>query len=508
MAAYGTPTTNTTILPLIGSGIPSRGDTYSTSKLINMYPIIADNDDTPKYTKALYPTPGTYLEDSKMVTPNGEIIRGVLQFNQDLYIVAGTYLYSLGSSLVWARLGTLVTASGRVKIIANALQIGIIDGIKGYTFTPSTSTFAQISDGDFPSNPEQWIFHKQRATVLTPNTGTFQVSDLIDFSAYNALNYATAESDPQGLVGIIEVQDDILLFGELNTEIWTATADNQFPYIPRPASVLPYGCIAPDSIVRINNSVIFLSKNKDGTGLLLAFEGDSQPRVMLDEHASFAFQQLTTLTDAVAESFEIDAHVFYRITFPTDNITFLFDVRTQQCIQWGSTLISGYDSNSLPQYSLGRHISDHIFTWNNKLYCTDYRAGRILRISSTTYTDYLCGADYSIYREVITPVISGMNERMQIVSVELDVEAGESTKYDTGTSTASDPVLTVAMSKDGGHTYSYSRQVSSGFIGAYKTKVRLLKWGEVRNCVLKITTNNPAFVGLYGLIMIIRRTVS
>lgn len=98
---------------------------------------------------ALYPTPGL---TSKIVFQNQAEIRGMRTLSGgDLMVaVCGQYVYALTSTFVPTMVGQLGTATGRVGITDNGINVYIVDGVSRYTWrisSPSSAVFTGSISG-------------------------------------------------------------------------------------------------------------------------------------------------------------------------------------------------------------------------------------------------------------------------------------------------------------------------------------------------------------------------
>jgi hypothetical protein len=487
-----------TKINLFDTGTQANAVQLSPSKLTNLYPVTSFGVGNPK-AKALYKTPGTSLFSTM---PNELKIRGMLEFKNVLYTVCGNKLFAVGTSGAITSLGTLNSFSGRVSIINNGTQLLLDDGINGYVLTINTGVLTTISDPDY--TPSGFVTYQGfRAIFAVPSSSEFRISDLNDFTSYDPLNFANAESIPQNLVCAFATQSDLYLFGEKKSEIWYNSGDANFPYTKNQNANIPYGCAARFSIVEINNSIIFLSRNDQGRALLITLNG-YVPQILTDENGVNELANLQTIDDAYAFSFQQNGHIFYALIFPTENKSYLYDVTTQAFIHWSSWSQSGLTSSGAPIYELGRHLADGYAYFNNKHIIADYRGnGNLLELSSDIFTDYDAGSDDSIYCELITPVISLNRDRIYIDSMEIDLEKGVTISSELDSSDEA-PLLSISLSKDSGRLFDYTRIVNYGFTGEYRKRVKLNKWGYFRDGSIKLFTNHSSFVAIFDLIINLR----
>jgi hypothetical protein len=176
---------------------------------------------------------------------------------------------------------------------------------------------------------------------------------------------------------------------------------------------------------------------------------------------------------------------------------------TKTFCQWTAWSYAGLDSNDNPTYELGRHLWDDMIVYNDRLYIADYRAnGRILELTFNSTTDFESGISDSIYSELITPVILANHKRVTLNEIEVDYERGTSDSSEAahdGDETLSQPLFSISLSKDGGRTFNYSRDVNFGYQGQYDTRAILYNWGVFRAGAIKLTTTHPSNIQIYNL---------
>jgi hypothetical protein len=454
--------------------------------------------------RGLHATPGS---DLYCTLPNLGIVRvgGLLELNDLLYAICDNKLYSITSALVISELGTLISSSGAVSMITNGIQLMIVDGVAGYVFDLQTLAFTTITDTNFTNLPApSYVTYQEGRAIFTLSGGSdsFYISNLNDFTTYDSdgagpIAFGTAESDPQNLVAPFSVGRKLLLFGRFNTELWVLTDDALFPYRPDPTILIPYGCIAKRSIVEVNGLPIWLSRNKDGHLMLLTVDGNFNPKSLLDDNQVNVLQHLTSYADAYAYSFQLKSHLFYVLTFPTDEKSYIYDVATGSFQQFAS-----WAEDALGNQILGQHLSNSYAFFVGKMIIGDYRGeGNLLYMSFDLPTDYNVSSDDSIYREVTIPVISENKERVTVHNIELDME----TATTTVTALESEdeinlPIINIRMSRDGGHSFDQPRTVNFGYAGQYNKRVKLYAWGQFIDGTFKIYTNHTSFIAIHQII--------
>ncbi len=487
-------------LPLVGSGLPSQTVQYNPSSLINLYVSEGFGIDTKKATQILLKTPGTRLYG---LNSNMGPFQGWTKANSRLYIVMGGNLYSVLSG-IFTLLGTITNTTTRVTLIDNGLELMIGSLPDSYYLTYSSNVLTKIVDPDFLGT-DYINFHRGRAVYSEEGSNRVWVGDLGTFATWDSSMFQSAELISGNVVCAFATPTDLLVFGQDQTSVWLVTPNLDFPYIPNTSVAINYGCIAKFSIVNINQNIFFLAQDKKGFPIILAISSNTSytPIIITDEAACWQLQQLSTLSDARASEIQFNGHLFYAIYFPTDNVSFLYDLATKKFIKWVSWKNDGVDPNDIPIYSHGRHLCEDSIFYEGKLLIADYREnGAILELLTTVYTDYLSGSQNSIYCEVILPVIYNLGNRQTINYLEIDSEKGIDLFSDLSYQldpTLNQPFFIISLSKDGGRTYTYIRNVLFPTSGNYKDRVIANCWGTFRNGVFKIAFDHPSLMGIYNV---------
>ena len=177
----------------------------------NMYPIQSPAVDGRGFE--LLSCPG--LTEFASVTGS---VRGVIAqdglFNGDIYLVEGTNVIRITSAGVKTTVGA-VPATGDVTMASSRIEIAICVEPNLY-ICDGTST-ALVTDVDLPSTVTSVTYINQRF-VATDENDRYYWSDLLDGTSWNGLNFATAESSPDGLRRILSDGERLYAMGTTTTE--------------------------------------------------------------------------------------------------------------------------------------------------------------------------------------------------------------------------------------------------------------------------------------------------
>ena len=447
-------------------GISQKGKsvTVTAQRRLNLYAEINAAED--KNPISFYPTPG--LES--FATVSGAV-RGWRVVKNRWFVVADANFYELSSVGVATLRGTLATSAGNVDLTDNGLQVLIVDG-SGYSFTLGTNVFAVVG-GAFPG-ANTCAFDSGFALVNRPSTGEFWISVSYDLTTWNALDFATAESSPDNLVRVYTDQGQIILFGEATTEFWGGTGATDFPYAPIGSSTVEWGLVARWSVAKFNRSIIALMRNLLGQQQAVTLNGYT-PVPISTPDVEFEWAKYSTVSDAVAYSYNLAGHPMYEINFPTAGKSWLFDGLTN--------LWSELESDN------GRHWAEKGIVYAGQTYVSDYRNGNIYALTADVNTDN--GTD--VAREIIGRHVFSEQDKT-VSAIEVDMQPGVGNVTGSGTN----PVCALSISRDGGFTYGPTRFATIGAIGQYQARARWLRNGMARDFIYKFRVTDPVYTVFTG----------
>jgi len=188
-----------------------------------------------------------------------------------------------------------------------------------------SSSRSEITDPDFRT-PSSVTFQNSFFIFSEVNTGVMFRSDALDGLSYNGLNFATAEYDSDNLRRVFSDRDELWAIGLDNMEFWYSDASSAFSFTPTQGKVYETGCLARDTVRKIDNAILLLGSDKRGGRVIWRAGGGAPVRV--STHAiEKKMDEATDPEGAYAFTFTIEGHAFYVITFP-GFVTFCYDVST------------------------------------------------------------------------------------------------------------------------------------------------------------------------------------
>lgn len=357
-------------------------------RLVNLY--AEPNPEGSKYPFTLYGTPGQ-IEWANLGT--NKAVQGQQKMGSLLYAVSGNEVFKVTEDKVITSLGSITGTEDRVMMSNNGTQMSILNP-DGDMWVATSSTLNEVTDGDFPV-ASSVTFLDGYTIVTKKTTGQFNISGLYDSPVWDALDFATAEEQPDNLVAAVGFNGALVLLGENSLESYYNQGSADFPFAQIPGRVnTTRGCAARDTIVQDDNGLFFLGNDR----IFYRLDGDTPKRI--SSHAvETALAGYTTITDAFCLIYDIDGHKFLVLTFPSENASWSLDLATGAWHE-RTTLIGG-----LPKRWRGNCYE----SFAGKQLIGDNSDGRIYELSPTTYTE-AGGVTESAAASDNLDTISGGNE--------------------------------------------------------------------------------------------------
>lgn len=447
-------------ISIFGLGVQSKSSNVTSQQRINMYLEIAADAD--KNTVTAYGTPGLTLFSDLGATP----VRGLHTLGAYVYAIHGGTLYRIDSAGVATSKGTLLTSTGRVSMADNGAEIIIVDGANGYIYNVAADTLARITHADFPG-ADTVTFNDGYFVVNKPGTGQFYLSGSYDGMTWDALDFATAESNPDNLIACIADHGELILLGDIATEFWTNTGGSDFPYSRINGAAVEWGLAARDSVARFDNSLIWLAKNRMGEVQVVRLNGYNPTRVSTFDIEAI-FNGYSDIEDATGFSYLFDGHPFYQVNF--NEASWLYDGASNAWSQ-------------LKSHGIDRQLSDMAIQYQLSTLTADYATGKIYRVSGDNYTEN----GSPLVAELVTKHVFANLERYSISELQVDLESG----VGLATGQGSDPQIMLQVSKDGGKTWGAERWADMGKIGEHKTRAKWNRLGQARNWTFRLKISDP-----------------
>lgn len=462
--------------PILGQSYVARSINAADSRMINLYP---EATPAPEGKDAGYLNRAPGLR--KLATIGTGPIRGMWQYGNYGYVVSGARLYRVDTSWNSVAIGA-IAGTGPVSMVDNGIQLFIAANPEGYIYNNLTDQFAEITDPDFPGAVMVGYLDGY-FTFQEPNSQRFWVTQLLDGTSIDPLDFASAEGMPDNLISLFVDHREVWLFGTQSVEVWYDAGNTGFPFSRIQGAVNELGCAATYSVAKMDNSLFWLGSDARGHGMIYRANGYTGTRI--STHAvEIAIQTYEVINDAIGFTYQQDGHSFYVLTFPTAQKTWVYDAATGA---WHER--AGFANGQF----IRQRANCQMF-FNEEVIVGDFQNGKIYAYDLEVFADDILPQKWLRSWRALPTGTNNLKRTAQH-SLQIDCETGVGLNNGQG----QDPQIMLRWSDDGGHTWSNEHWMSIGRIGAYFVRAirrRLGMTNKLRDRVYEISGTDPVKIAI------------
>jgi len=429
---------------------------------------------------ALYPTPGLV---TKATLSTGKVrAMRALSGGQYLVCVVDNTVWAIDTTWTATNIGSINSYSGPVAITDNQMDAPygitayIVDSSGRYYWSSNTTavTLLPPDDGLWSGATscdvvDNYIAYNQ------PGTQNWAVTDLASPFTTTG-NFGSKDGSPDNLVALFVDHRQVYLLGENTTEVWVDVGNviegiTTFPFQRISGTTSQHGIAASMSLARFGEAFLFVSKDTRGKAIIGTLNGYQFQRV--STHAVEVSLVGYDVSDAVAYTYQKAGHEFYVVTFPSANLTWVYDLATQVWHKWLS-----WDGT---QYT--RHRSNCGAFFNGYNVVGDFENGKIYALDDKTYTE-----DGNVIRRLRrAPHMVADLQRQYFDELQIQFQPG----VGLNTGQGQDPQAMLRWSSDGGSTWSSEHWVSIGKMGRYTNRAIWRRLGWSRDRIFEVAISDP-----------------
>jgi hypothetical protein len=542
--------------PILGASYVARSINAADNRMVNLFPeMTPDNGQTAAF---LNRAPGLNFLQTVGTGP----IRALWahQTNgSDFYVVSGQEVYKLTGLTATPILLGLVSGTGPVSIADNGTQIFFACNPDGYIYNETTNVFAQITDPDF-AGAVTVAYLDGYFVFNQPNSQFIWVSQLLNGTSVDPLDFASAEGSPDGVVGLIVDHRELWVFGTDSVEVWYDSGAADFPLQRIQGAFNEIGCVSAYTIAKMDNGLFWLGTDARGQGIVYRANGYTGQRI--STHAiEYAIAQYGNISDAIAYTYQQEGHAFYVLTFPSGNATWVYDVATQAWHEragWDNGEFTRHRSNCQCNFGgniiVGDYANGNIYTLDLDVYADNGEIQKWLRswralpsgqnnLKRTAHHSLQLNCEsgvglnlYPGYDSENIDTESGLDLVAEYVQTYLTTQSGVTLTTEAGdgfeplgqyelsdtdisgynlvttaylAAPGYDPEVMLRWSDDGGHTFSNEHWSPMGKIGAYYHRVFWRRLGmtlKLRDRVYEVSGTDPVKIAIMGAELILSPT--
>lgn len=277
----------------------------------------------------------------------------------------------------------------------------------------STQTYYEPADAPASSTPSCGASCFNRAWVADDYTVYWsKILDPITFTGTGTgfLNIREVFGEDDKVTAVTEYNNRLIIFGSRNIAVFAGAEDPTGSGFQMVDHIKGVGCIARDSVQSIGTDVVFLAA--DGVRALgRTIQETSAPlrdisKNVRDDVVSFARSETKTRIKSIYSP--LDA--FYLLTFPSSNLTFVFDVRAP--LQDGSFRVTQWTDINPTAFALQ---SDNTLLLGQEGYIGEYTGyednGSSYKLSYfTNYFDFDSPTTEKILKKMRLAILGGVGQ--------------------------------------------------------------------------------------------------
>lgn len=457
----------------IGGSYPAKSPVALSERTINAYlePLPAPA----KNVAYLLPTPGeeVFSPAAASFSSPGRALREH----------QGRVFAVIGSEFVEIQVGGGRVVHGTVAVDSEPATISSLgDGGRAlaitsagviYRFDVDTSVFATV-----PSYPGVFahdaVMLDGYVVALDRSTSTIYQSDLYSV-VFDGSALAQRSIAPDPWRRIITHNRELWLLGTQTSEVWYNAQAFPFTFAAHPGSKIVYGIAAPWSAVSCGDSLIWVSRSELGHLQVIEARG-FEARVVSTPAVDHVFADYSVTEDAIAWAYSERGHLFYVLTFPSVDRTWVYDLTTGLWHERGEWVPETLDYRAWrPLYHC------HAFDTHLSL---NVAGGEVFHLHDDIGVH---ASGRAIRRVRQAPAVTRERDWLFFSRFELLLETGLGLTEGQG----SDPTLELQYSNDGGKTWKSAGARRAGRMGEYQTDVTWRRLGRASDRVFRIIMTDP-----------------
>lgn len=362
---------------------------------------------------ALYKAYGTRVFGNNY-TPTPSQCRGLFldPTNDHLFDVQGDTLYDVLSD------GTLNPTVMPLSPIQDDGKLVSMDSSRNSLFIVGGGVFYRVNSAALQT-PDQDFVPAALGVLggyvicIAKDTDRFYFSR-DDGVTWDPLDFEETQAYPNNLLALVVDHQQLWLFGNRITQVFQVTADPNAPFSPISAGVIEMGIASPTGWAKLDNSIFWLGRNRDGEHQVWRANGYSPQRVS-NNAVEAAIRSYPSIDDAIMQSYTLTSPCI-RLTFPSANnglgATWEYDVAADSWYQpaWWNPILRRYE----------RHRGQCYTSAFGTIIVGDYANGFLYTMSEDNFSD--CG--FPLRWERRTPHSTSDGKNVQYKRFELFMQTG------------------------------------------------------------------------------------
>jgi len=455
-------------IPVIKGTYSGENADYKTNYPINMMPVLQDTGIAKGYLRP--------VEGIVELSTGPGISRGAINWNGVHYRVMGNLLCSFDKDGVLTTAGSVGTDGKPVTMDYSFDILAITSEGNLFYYYPTTVddsswTFDLIEEANGFKLIQ--VTDPELGTALTvvwvdgyfmTTDGEFLVAtELADPTSILVTNYASSEVDPDPVVSILKLRNEIYAINRYTIEVFNNVGGSGFPFQRVNGAQIQRGAIGTYTAIVYEDTIAFLGGGRnEAPGVYLGVNGQTQKistREIDEVLISFTEEELS---EVVFETLNDKSQAFLWIRLPDQ--TFVYDLTASKLVSDHVWYIMSGGVTELTPY----RARDVIFCYD-KWQVGDTISNKIGVLDNTISTHY---GDTTIW-EFGTAIVYNESKGALFKKLELVALTGRNQGFE-------DAIITTSYSLDG-RSWSQERPISAGKVGERLKRLVWWRQGHMKN---------------------------
>lgn len=401
------------------------------------------------------------------------------------FSVNGSSLFTTSSVGVTTKLGT-VTGTKRVVMADNGTTLVIVVP-GGDTFVWDGTDLNQITDPDFQVS-DTVEFYRGFFVFTTSDGKQLFVSNLNQPLTFDALDFGSAEGDPDRIVTQILNHDELTILGSETSEVFKLVGGAGFPLAIIPGAFGQKGAHSKYGAIAFDNTFLFIGGGENEKTAVWRKTSSSSSVKISDNAIDTLIQEFTS--DEIAEAFWMTysqrGQVLAILTINSTRIsgrTFVYNGTAS--VLGGKQVWVEYQTG----VKNGQWRVNSIIKAYGEFLCGDSIDGRIGFLDESKSDDY----GNVIFRQVSSQPFS--QDGISVFSGEFEATFESGVGLTTGQ--GSEPIVRMDFSDDGGRAFSSEFSRTIGKIGRFGQRSIWRRQGRFPvSRVVRLTVTDPVKANL------------
>jgi hypothetical protein len=436
-------------IPILSGIYTDNGPDVRISYPVNMVPVPTDNGVSSGF---LRPADGLV----ELGTGPG-VDRGGIEWRGVCYRVMGTKLVSIDVGGTVTVIGD-VGEGGTVSFTYGFDRLAIASNLALYYYDGAALT--QVTDPDLGDVIDVvWV----DGYFMTTDGEFLVVTELSDPTQVNPLKYGSSESDPDPVVAVVRLRNEIYAVNRNSIEAFDNVGGNGFPFQRIEGAKVTKGAVGTHAVCTYQETLAFVGSGyNEAPGVYLASGGSAQKISTVEIDRILATYSETELSTVVVETRNDNAHAHLYIHLPDRCI--VFDVAASKAL--GQAVWFTLTSSLV---AFNTYRARHFVWCYDRWLCADPTAYSVGYLSQTVSTHWGEAVRWEFGTTLLYAEGSGaILHELELVALTGRVALG------------ADPYIATAYSYDG-QTWSQDRSILAGTIGNRTKRLQWYRQGSMTN---------------------------